>query len=200
MLRAVSPSGTAEAPVGVFLAPSPARGVLGRAAGWARLTLARVRGRGRVRVEGRAYLGRGVRLAVAPGARLVLGAGCTLGEGVRVGVAGGEVRIGAGARIGERATLVALAGIVLGERCEIGPYALVADAGPGVADVERPIRLQPVRAAPIEVGAGARAGAHAALLAGARVGAAAVLGSYAVVADEVAPGAVVEPGARHPGP
>jgi acetyltransferase-like isoleucine patch superfamily enzyme len=106
------------------------------------------------------------------------------------------VRIGAGTRIGERGTLVALAGIAIGERCELGASVLVADAGPRVDDVERPIRLQGVRAAAVEVGAGARIGAHAALLAGARVGAGAVVGSYAVVSGEVSPGAVVGPGER----
>jgi acetyltransferase-like isoleucine patch superfamily enzyme len=151
-----------------------------------------------LRVDGRVHVGRGVRLTVAPGARLILGAGCVLGERVRVVATSGEVRIGGGTRIGERGTLVALAGIAIGERCELGPAVLVADAGPRADDVERPIRRQGVRAAPVEVGAGARIGAHAALHAGARVGAGAKIGSYAVISDAVAPGAVVGPGERRP--
>jgi acetyltransferase-like isoleucine patch superfamily enzyme len=91
------------------------------------------------------------------------------------------VQIGAGTRLGERCTLVSTAGIEIGSGCAIGDYVLFADSDPGFDDVETPVRLQPLRSAPIRVGDGARIGARAAVLAGAQVADGAVVGSYAVV-------------------
>ena len=157
-----------------------------------RLAAARLRLRGRLAVEGRPAIGRGVRLDVARAARLELGDGCVLGDRVRIEAVAGTVRIGPGAVIGERATLVALAGIEIGAGAGLGPQVLVADAAPTFEDAELPLRRQPVRAEPLAIGAHARVGARAALLAGARVGAGAVVGSYAVVTGEVPAGAVAE--------
>jgi acetyltransferase-like isoleucine patch superfamily enzyme len=126
-------------------------------------------------------VGSGVRIAIAPGASVTLGDGVELGEQARIEALGGRVRIGAGTRLGERCTLAAAAGIEIGSGCSIGDYVLFADAEPSFDDVEAPIRLQPLRPAPIRVGDGARIGAHAALLAGAQVADGAVVGSYAVV-------------------
>ena len=118
-------------------------------------------------MRGRPHIARGVRIAVAPGARVVLEDGCELGERCRIDAAGGTVRIGPGARIGERAVLVAHAGIDVGAGCDVGDWAIIADAEPAFAD----------RPAPVRLGDGARIGLHAAVVAGATV----------------APGEVVEP-------
>jgi acetyltransferase-like isoleucine patch superfamily enzyme len=110
-------------------------------------------------VRGRARVGRGVRISVAPGARVVLEDGCVLGQRSRIEAHDGIVRIGAGARIGERALLVARAGIDIGARCDVGDWAMIADTDPAFAE----------RAAPVRLGDGARIGLHAAVLAGATV-------------------------------
>lgn len=157
-----------------------------------RLAAARVRMGRRLGVDGRPAIGRRVRLAVAPGARLELGDGCVLGDGVRIQAVAGTVRIGPGAVIGEHAVLVALAGIEIGPGAGLGAQVLVADSAPSFDDVELPVRRQAVRGEPLQVGANARIGARAALLAGARVGAGAVVGSYAVVTGDVPAGAVAE--------
>jgi acetyltransferase-like isoleucine patch superfamily enzyme len=68
----------------------------------------------------------------------------------------------------------------------IGDWAMVTDAEPGIADVETPVRAQPVGVRPVRIGEGARIGAHAALLAGAQVDAGGVVGSYAVLSAEPA--------------
>ena len=57
---------------------------------------------------------RGVRVSVAPGARVRLEDGCLLGEGCRIEAKAGTVRIGPDARLGARSVLVALAGIDVG--------------------------------------------------------------------------------------
>jgi acetyltransferase-like isoleucine patch superfamily enzyme len=110
-------------------------------------------------VHGRVHVERGVRVSAAPGARVVLEDGCRLGERCRIEASGGTVRIGPGARIGERAMLVAVAGIEVGSGCDVGSWAIIADADPAFAD----------GAAVTRVGDGARIGVHAAVLAGATV-------------------------------
>jgi acetyltransferase-like isoleucine patch superfamily enzyme len=139
--------------------------------------LALLRLRGRLATRGRVRVARGVRISVARGARVVLEDGCRLGEGCRIEARGGTVRIGPGALVGERSVLVALAGIDVGAGAVIGDWAVISDAEPTFEDAERPTRLQPLRAAPVRIGDGARIGLHAAVPPGATI----------------APGAVVEP-------
>jgi acetyltransferase-like isoleucine patch superfamily enzyme len=137
--------------------------------------------RARVEVRGRATIARGVRISVAPGARVVLEDGCVLGERCRIEANGGTVRIGPHARLGERAVVVSLAGIDVGADTVVGDWALIADAEPTFDDPERPTRFQPLRATPVTVGDGARIGMHAAVLTGVRPGA--VVEPYAVLTE-----------------
>jgi acetyltransferase-like isoleucine patch superfamily enzyme len=127
------------------------------------LALARLRmaARGRLEARGRVSVEPGVRVRVARGAHVLLEDGCRLGEGCRIEANGGTVRIGPGADLGERSILVAEAGIDVGAGCLVGDWALIADAEPTDDDPERPTRLQPLRAAPVRIGAGARIGVHA---------------------------------------
>ena len=83
--------------------------------------------------------------------------------------------------------IVALAGVRVGAGAVVGDWAVVSDAEPAAPDVEMPIRSQSLSPRPVEVGDGARIGAHAAVGAGARIAAGAAVGSYAVVPTPVAP-------------
>jgi acetyltransferase-like isoleucine patch superfamily enzyme len=143
--------------------------------GLARLRLA---ARGRLSVRGRVSVERGVRVRVARGARVVLEDGCRLGEGCRIEARGGTVRVGAGARIGERSVLVAHGGIDLGAGCVVGDWAVIADAEPTFDDAERPTRQQPLHVAPVRIGEGARLGVHASILAGATIAPGEVVPAY----------------------
>ena len=163
-------------------APEPPRRTLRARLRWAWL---RARLGRRLTLEGRVSVGPRVRIAIAPGASVVLGEGVELGERARVEAIDAPVRIGAGTRLGERCTLAAMAGIDIGADCLIGDYVLLTDSDPGFADIETPMRLQPLRTAPIRIGDGARIGAHAAIMAGARIGDGAVVGSYAIVRGAV---------------
>ena len=180
-------------PVGAD-APEPPRATLAARIGW---LSTRARLRGRLRVEGRTSVGRGVRITIAPGATVTLADGVELGAQTRIAALAGDVRIGPGTRVGERCTLAATAGIAIGASCAIGDYVVVTDSDPGTADVETPLRLQPLRRAAVRVGDGARLGAHAAVLAGALVGDGTVVGSYAVVRGAVPRGAVVTATGRY---
>jgi acetyltransferase-like isoleucine patch superfamily enzyme len=124
--------------------------------------------RRRIDVHGTAHIARGVRITVAPGARVILEDGCALGERCRIEANAGTVRIGPGARIGERAVLVARAGIDVGAGCEVGDWAVIADTEPAFAD----------EAAPVTLGDGARIGLHAAVVAGAIIAPGEVVGAY----------------------
>ena len=146
-----------------------------------RLALLRARGRGRLRAGRDVRIARGARVRVARGGSVRLGAGCRLGPACRIEAAGGAVVVGPGARLGERCVIVALASVGVGADAVVGEWAVLSDAEPAVADVETPIRHQPLSPRSVEVGAGARIGAHAAIGAGARIAAGAVVGSYAVV-------------------
>jgi acetyltransferase-like isoleucine patch superfamily enzyme len=140
----------------------------------------------RARAGGALEVGRDVR--VAPGARVRvdggrvrLGDGVLLGPGCRIEAPGGTVEVGAGARLGARAVIVALSRVTLGAGAVVGDWAVLSDVEPAAADVEVPVRLQPLSPRPIVVGDGARIGAHAALGPGARIATGAAVGSYAVV-------------------
>jgi acetyltransferase-like isoleucine patch superfamily enzyme len=161
----------------------PARGPA--LASWVRLAWMRLRSHGRLEAGSGVRVSRGVRMDAATHVRL--GDGCLLGTGCRIGAPGGPVHIGARARIGDRSVIVALAGITVGDDAVIGEWAVLSDAFPDAPDVERPVRQQPLVALPIDVGAGARIGAHAALGAGARIAPGAAVGSYAVVPTPAAP-------------
>jgi UDP-3-O-[3-hydroxymyristoyl] glucosamine N-acyltransferase len=162
-----------------------------------RWALLRARLGRRLILEGRVTAGPGVRIAIARGASVVLGDGVELGEDARIEALDGSVLIGAGTRLGEGVTLAATGGIEIGADCRLGDHVIVVDADPSFADVETPVRLQPLRVASIRIGDGARIGAHAAILAGARVGERAVVGSYAVVRGAVPAGAVVTGAGRY---
>ncbi len=150
-----------------------------------RLLALRARSRGRLRAARDVRVGEGARVDVARGAHVILGPGASLGPESRIEAVAGTVRLGPGARLGERAVVVAHAGVEVGARAVIGDWAVVADVAPTWADVETPVREQPLRRAAIVIGERAALGPHA------------VLGPGASVAEgeEVAPYAVRSPGA-----
>ena len=127
----------------------------------------------------------------APGAQLVIGDGCRIGERTRIVVQQGRVELGAGARLGERCTLVAHAGVTIGAGAWLEDGAVLVDFDHVIDDVELPIRAQPLVATPIVIGERARIGLGSSVLRGVTVGAGAIVGPHAVVTRDVAPGASV---------
>jgi acetyltransferase-like isoleucine patch superfamily enzyme len=112
---------------------------------------------------------RGIVLDVSPGAEVHIDDSARLGRGTRIHARGGTVRIGANATLGERCVLIAHAGIEIGEGAVLADEVVAIDFEPTHDDVELPLRLQPLRAEPIVVGAGARVGVAAALSPGTRI-------------------------------
>jgi acetyltransferase-like isoleucine patch superfamily enzyme len=127
-----------------------------------------------------------VRVQLAPGAQLLLGDGCRIGERTRIAVNQGVVDIGAGAVLGPRCTIVAHAGVAVGAGAQLAEGTVVVDFDHVVDDVERPIRTQPLVATTVTIGAGARIGLGACVLRGVTVGERATVGPHAVVTRDVA--------------
>jgi acetyltransferase-like isoleucine patch superfamily enzyme len=152
--------------------------------------------RGGVVVEGDGgaiVVGRRVRFDVAPGGRVILGAGVALGDGCRLHVGGtAMVTIGAGTALGERCVLTAHDRITIGARCLLADEVVVLDGNPSFEDVERPVREQGIVPAPVAIGDEVRIGPSAAVLPGVTVGAGAAIGAHAVVTADVAPGVTVQ--------
>lgn len=136
-------------------------------------------------------LGRRVRFEVLPGAQLVIGSGCRIGDRTRIVVQQGRVEIGAGARLGERCTIVAHAGVSIGAGARLEDGAVLVDFDHVVDDVELPIRAQPLIASPIAIGEHARIGLGSGVLRGVTVGAGATVGPHSVVTRDVPAGTTV---------
>lgn len=166
---------------------------LPRRAGWRDRRRVGRAGRDGVTAGRDVVVGKRVVFDVAPGGRVALADGVALGDGCRVHVAAGAVvSIGAATRLGERCVITAHAGVSIGAGCLLADAVVLADAGPRLHDVERPVREQGLIAAPVAVGDGVRIGPAAALLSGVRVGDGATIAAHAVVTKDVAPGAAVD--------
>jgi len=140
----------------------------------------RARSRGRLHVARDVRVARGARVRVARGARVVLEPGVVLGPESRIDALSGEVRLGAGARLGERAIVVAHVRVEIGAGAVVGDWAALTDVGPTWEEVEIPVRGQAVVRAPVEVGPGAVLGPHASLGPGATVAAGEAVAPYTV--------------------
>lgn len=115
-----------------------------------------------------------------------------IGAGTRIDVAdGAHVEIGPAAVLGERCVIVCRESVTIGARARLGDEVVLIDFDHGTADVETPIRLQPLVTAPITIGEDARIDAGAAILRGVTVGAGAHVGTRSVVVRDVPPGASV---------
>jgi len=155
-----------------------------------RASIARLRSRGRVRLEGRVEIGRGVRFHLAPGATVTLEDGARIGAGTRFHVHG-RARVGAGATLGERCVIAAHERVEVGAGARLDDEVVLIDFDHGVADVERPVRLQGVLTSPVVIGDRAILAAGATVLRGVVVGAGARAQPRSVVTRDVPPGTTV---------
>jgi acetyltransferase-like isoleucine patch superfamily enzyme len=129
-----------------------------------------------------------VRLHAPAGGQIVLGDGCRIGGGTRIVAQAGRVELGPGAVLGERCTLVAHSAVTMGAGARLDHGAVIVDFDHVFEDVERPIRVQPLRSAPVTIGDGARIGFGASILRGVVVGAGAIVEPRAVVTRDVPAG------------
>ena len=155
-----------------------------------RLAWLRLRWRGRLVTDGLAFVGPGVKLQIAPSARLVLGRWSWVGHGCKIRVHEGEVRIGAKTVLGQECTISAFQSVSIGRECIFADKVMLIDFDHGIVEVERPIRVQGIYMRPVEVGSNCWIGYGACVLRGVRVGDNSVLGTYAVATKDIPANAV----------
>jgi acetyltransferase-like isoleucine patch superfamily enzyme len=110
-----------------------------------------------------------MKLEVAPGARADIHPTATVGADSRIQVIAGALEIGADAVLGDGCVIVVRHGVRVGAAARLGDRVVLIDFGPSLDDVDRPVRQQPLRTAPITIGDGAIIGHGSVLEAGASV-------------------------------
>ena len=163
--------------------------------GYAKLALRlgwlKLRFRGRLRTDGLAFVGPGVKLEIGRDARLHLGRWSWIGHGCKIRAHEGEVRIGAKTVLGQECTISAFQHISIGRECIVADRVMLIDFDHGVVETERPIREQGIYKRDVRVGHNVWVGYGACFLRGVTVGDNVVVGTYAVVTRDVPSNAVV---------
>jgi acetyltransferase-like isoleucine patch superfamily enzyme len=154
--------------------------------GWLKLRHGR-----RLQTDGLCFVGPGVSLEIARGARVVLGRWSWVGHGCKIRVHEGEIRIGAKTVLGQECTISAFQHVAIGRECVIADRVMLIDFDHGVVEVERPIRLQGIYKRDVNVGHNCWIGYGACILRGVTVGDNCVIGTSAVVTKDVPDNAVV---------
>jgi acetyltransferase-like isoleucine patch superfamily enzyme len=156
-----------------------------------RLAWHKLRLRGRLQLDGIAFICSGVRIEVGPGARLELGRWSWIGNDTKLRIHEGVVSIGAKSVLGQECTLSCYERISIGRECIVADRAMMIDFDHVLDDVERPIRLQGIDKREVRIGNNVWIGHGASILHGVTIGDNAVVGAAAVVTGEVLPNAVV---------
>lgn len=136
----------------------------------------------------RAWVGRGCRLRLDPGARLVLGAWCGVDDGTTLAVYGqGRLELGEGSFVGHHATLAARELVVIGDGAFLAELVSIRDHDHAVG---RPPSAGEVSVSPVRVGRDVWLAAKVTVVRGADIGDGAVVGAHAVVRGVIPAGAV----------
>jgi len=145
----------------------------------------------RLRTDGLVFLGRGLEMQVARGARVELGRFVWIGDGTKIRCHEGVVEIGAKTVLGQECTISAYQRVRIGEQCVIADRSMFIDFDHGVVEVERPIRQQGIYKRDVEIGSNVWVGYGACILRGVRVGDNSIVGTNSVVTKDVPANAVV---------
>jgi acetyltransferase-like isoleucine patch superfamily enzyme len=145
----------------------------------------------RLKLDGLAFIARGVVIQIGKRGRLELGRWSWLGHGTKIRCHEGVVSIGAKTVLGQECTISAYQHVSIGRECVIADRVMLIDFDHGVVDVERPIRLQGIYKRDVRVGHNVWIGYGACILRGVTVGDNAVIGTNSVVTKDVPANAVV---------
>ncbi|HEV7753750.1 MAG TPA: acyltransferase [Baekduia sp.] len=156
-----------------------------------RLAWWKLRLRGRLQLDGIAFIGPGVTLEVGKGATLRLGRWSWLGHGCKIRVHEGECSIGAKTVLGQECTISAFQHVSVGRECILADRVMLIDFDHGVTEVDRPIREQGIYKRDVRVGHNVWVGYGACFLRGATVGDNCVIGTNTVVTKDLPADAVV---------
>ncbi len=155
-----------------------------------RLGWLKLRHRGRLKTDGMAFVGPGVRFEIGRGATVHLGRFSWIGHGTKIRCHEGEVRIGAKTVMGQECTISAFQSVSIGRECILADRVMLIDFDHGVVEVDRPVREQGIYKRDVRIGNNVWIGYGASFLRGTTVGDNCVIGTYAVVSRDVPPNAV----------
>jgi acetyltransferase-like isoleucine patch superfamily enzyme len=156
-----------------------------------RLAAWKLRLRGRLQLDGMAFIGPKCRLEVGKNAVLELGRWSWIGHGCKIRCHEGRVSLGAKSVMGQECTISAYQHVSIGRECVIADRVMLIDFDHGSVEVERPIRLQGIYKRDVHVGHNVWIGYGACILRGVTVGDNAIIGTSSVVTKDVEPNAVV---------
>jgi acetyltransferase-like isoleucine patch superfamily enzyme len=145
----------------------------------------------RWQTDGLLFLGTHLELQIGRRGTIRFGRFVWIGDGTKIRCHEGVVEIGDKTVIGQECTISAYQRVRIGEQCVIADRAMFIDFDHGVAEVERPIRVQGIYKRDTVVGSNVWIGYGACVLRGVRVGDNSVIGTNAVVTDDVPANAVV---------
>src|SRR5215207_3662860 len=170
-----------------------------------RLGVWKLRLRGRLRLDGIAFIGPGCRLEVGRDAVLELGRWSWIGHGCKIRCHEGRVALGAKSVMGQECTVSAYQSVSIGRECVIADRVMLIDFDHGAVEVERPIRLQGIYKRDVDVGNNCWIGYGACILRGVTVGHNCIVGANTVVTkdvpdDTVVAGAPAKVLRKRPGP
>jgi len=151
----------------------------------------KLRWRGRLQTDGICFICPGVKLEIGPRAKLHIGRWAWIGNGSKIRVHEGEVRIGAKTVMGQECTISAYQHVSIGRECIVADRAMLIDFDHGVVEVERAIRVQGIYKRDVRVGSNVWMGYGACILRGVSIGDNAIVGTSAVVTRDVPDNAVV---------
>jgi len=145
----------------------------------------------RWQTNGLLFLGPHLELQIGRRGTIRFGRFVWIGDGTKIRCHEGVVEIGDKTVIGQECTISAYQRVRIGEQCVIADRAMFIDFDHGVAEVERPIRVQGIYKRDTVVGSNVWIGYGACVLRGVRVGDNSVIGTNAVVTTDVPANAVV---------
>jgi acetyltransferase-like isoleucine patch superfamily enzyme len=144
----------------------------------------------RLRTDGFAFVGPGVKFEIGRGATVHLGRWSWIGHGCKIRAHEGEVRIGAKTVLGQECTISSFQHVSIGRECIVADRVMLIDFDHGVVEVERPIRLQGIYKRDVRVGSNCWIGYGACILRGVTIGDNCVIGSNTVVTKDLPDNAV----------
>jgi len=140
---------------------------------------------------GMLFLGRRLELQTGRQGQIRFGRFVWIGDGTKIRCHEGVVEIGDKTVFGQECTVSAYQRVRIGEQCVIADRAMFIDFDHGVAEVERPIRVQGIYKRDTVVGSNVWIGYGACVLRGVRVGDNSIVGTNAVVTKDVPANSVV---------
>jgi len=145
----------------------------------------------RLQTDGICFICPRVKLEIGRDATLRIGRWAWIGHGCKIRVHEGEVSIGAKTVMGQECTVSAFQHVSIGRECIIADRVMLIDFDHGVAEVERPIRVQGIYKRDVRVGNNVWIGYGACILRGVAVGDNSIIGTSSVVTKQVPDNAVI---------